>query len=56
MIASAAFFHLSLGEHHGMDLDVQPGLSLPLESEIVITKTKSYALGIDLGARRPSLL
>ncbi|GHO84502.1 tRNA (adenosine(37)-N6)-threonylcarbamoyltransferase complex transferase subunit TsaD [Dictyobacter formicarum] len=29
MIASAAFFHLSLGEHHGMDLDVQPGLSLP---------------------------
>ncbi|BCL80183.1 tRNA N6-adenosine threonylcarbamoyltransferase [Ktedonobacteria bacterium brp13] len=29
MIASAAFFHLSLGEHHGYDLDVQPGLSLP---------------------------
>ncbi|GCE20471.1 tRNA (adenosine(37)-N6)-threonylcarbamoyltransferase complex transferase subunit TsaD [Dictyobacter kobayashii] len=29
MIASAAFFHLSLGERHGMDLDVQPGLSLP---------------------------
>jgi N6-L-threonylcarbamoyladenine synthase len=29
MIASAAFFHLSLGERHGMDVDVQPGLSLP---------------------------
>ena len=29
MIASAAFFHLSLGEQHGLDLDVQPGLSLP---------------------------
>lgn len=29
MIASAAFFHLSLGERHGLDLDVQPGLSLP---------------------------
>jgi N6-L-threonylcarbamoyladenine synthase len=29
MIASAAFFHLNLGERHGMDLDVQPGLSLP---------------------------
>ncbi|GER89402.1 tRNA N6-adenosine threonylcarbamoyltransferase [Dictyobacter vulcani] len=29
MIASAAFFHLSLGERHGMELDVQPGLSLP---------------------------
>ncbi len=31
MIASAAFFHLSLGEHHGFDLDVQPGLSLPFQ-------------------------
>jgi N6-L-threonylcarbamoyladenine synthase len=29
MIASAAFFHLYRGERHGMDLDVQPGLSLP---------------------------
>ncbi len=29
MIASAAFFHLSLGERHNFDLDVQPGLALP---------------------------
>ncbi|HEX4208554.1 MAG TPA: tRNA (adenosine(37)-N6)-threonylcarbamoyltransferase complex transferase subunit TsaD [Ktedonobacteraceae bacterium] len=29
MIASAAFFHLKRGEHHELDLDVQPGLSLP---------------------------
>jgi N6-L-threonylcarbamoyladenine synthase len=29
MIASAAFFHLYRGERHGVDLDVQPGLSLP---------------------------
>jgi N6-L-threonylcarbamoyladenine synthase len=29
MIAGAAYFHLCLGEHHGLDLDVQPGLSLP---------------------------
>ncbi len=29
MIASAAFFHLQRGERHGIDLDVQPGLSLP---------------------------
>lgn len=29
MIAAAAFFHLSMGEHHQLDLDVQPGLSLP---------------------------
>jgi N6-L-threonylcarbamoyladenine synthase len=29
MIAGAAFFHLNLGERHGMELDVQPGLSLP---------------------------
>lgn len=29
MIASAAFFHLARGEQHGLDLDVQPGLSLP---------------------------
>ena len=31
MIASAAFFHLRLGEQHGLDLDVQPGLSLPFK-------------------------
>jgi N6-L-threonylcarbamoyladenine synthase len=31
MIASAAFFHLCLGEQHGLDLDVQPGLSLPFK-------------------------
>ncbi len=31
MIAGAAFFHLSKGERHGLDLDVQPGLSLPFE-------------------------
>jgi len=29
MIAGAAFFHLCRGERHGLDLDVQPGLSLP---------------------------
>lgn len=29
MIASAAFFHLLRGEQHSLDLDVQPGLSLP---------------------------
>ncbi len=29
MIASAAYFHLCRGEQHGLDLDVQPGLSLP---------------------------
>ncbi len=31
MIAGAAFFHLCRGERHGLDLDVQPGLSLPFE-------------------------
>ncbi len=31
MIAGAAFFHLSRGEHHSLDLDVQPGLSLPFK-------------------------
>ncbi len=31
MIAGAAFFHLSRGERHGLDLDVQPGLSLPFK-------------------------
>ena len=29
MIASAAFFHLLRGEQHSLDLDVEPGLSLP---------------------------
>lgn len=29
MIASAAFFHLSRGERNELDLDVEPGLSLP---------------------------
>jgi N6-L-threonylcarbamoyladenine synthase len=31
MIASAAFFHLSRGEQHSLDIDVQPGLSLPFK-------------------------
>jgi N6-L-threonylcarbamoyladenine synthase len=31
MIASAAFFHTNRGEQHGLDLDVQPGLSLPFK-------------------------
>ena len=31
MIAGAAFFHLCKGERHALDLDVQPGLSLPFE-------------------------
>ncbi|MBV9712581.1 MAG: tRNA (adenosine(37)-N6)-threonylcarbamoyltransferase complex transferase subunit TsaD [Ktedonobacteraceae bacterium] len=31
MIASAAFFHLCRGEQHGLDLDVDPGLSLPFK-------------------------
>jgi N6-L-threonylcarbamoyladenine synthase len=29
MIGGAAFFHLLRGERHGLDLDVDPGLSLP---------------------------
>ena len=33
MIASAAFFHLNRGELHGLDLDVQPGLSLPFSKK-----------------------
>lgn len=33
MIASAAFFHLSRGEHHTFDLDVVPGLSLPFSKK-----------------------
>jgi len=32
MIASAGFFHLSLGERHGFDLDVEPGLNLPFRT------------------------
>jgi tRNA N6-adenosine threonylcarbamoyltransferase len=32
MIAAAAFFHLRLGEAHGFDLDVFPGLQLPFAS------------------------
>ncbi len=31
MIAGAAFFHLCKGEQHDLDLDVQPGLSLPFK-------------------------
>jgi N6-L-threonylcarbamoyladenine synthase len=31
MIAGAAFFHLAHGERHGLDLDVEPGLSLPFK-------------------------
>lgn len=31
MIASAAFFHLCQGETNRLDLDVQPGLSLPFQ-------------------------
>jgi N6-L-threonylcarbamoyladenine synthase len=33
MIASAAFFHLLRGEQHGLDLDVDPGLSLPFRQK-----------------------
>ncbi|HEX9057641.1 MAG TPA: tRNA (adenosine(37)-N6)-threonylcarbamoyltransferase complex transferase subunit TsaD [Ktedonobacterales bacterium] len=32
MIAAAAYFHLRLGEAHGFDLDVAPGLQLPFAS------------------------
>ncbi|QBD82121.1 tRNA (adenosine(37)-N6)-threonylcarbamoyltransferase complex transferase subunit TsaD [Ktedonosporobacter rubrisoli] len=38
MIAGAAFFHLCRDERHGLDLDVQPGLSLPF-----VKREKSYA-------------
>ncbi len=31
MIAGAAFFHLAHGERHGLNLDVDPGLSLPFK-------------------------
>ncbi|HEX6479623.1 MAG TPA: tRNA (adenosine(37)-N6)-threonylcarbamoyltransferase complex transferase subunit TsaD [Ktedonobacteraceae bacterium] len=34
MISSAAFFHLLRGEQHGLDLDVQPGLSLPFSKRM----------------------
>jgi N6-L-threonylcarbamoyladenine synthase len=33
MIASAAFFHLLRGEQHELDLDVEPGLSLPFSKK-----------------------
>lgn len=33
MIAGAAFFHLCRNERHGLDLDVQPGLSLPFSKK-----------------------
>jgi N6-L-threonylcarbamoyladenine synthase len=33
MIASAAFFHLIHGEQHSLNLDVQPGLSLPFRQK-----------------------
>ena len=32
MIAGAAFFHLQQGEQNSLDLDVQPGLSLPFKT------------------------
>lgn len=34
MIASAAFFHLIHGERHALNLDVQPGLSLPFKQKV----------------------
>ena len=33
MIASAAYFHLRRGERSGLDLDVEPGLSLPFTTK-----------------------
>ncbi|HLH60400.1 MAG TPA: tRNA (adenosine(37)-N6)-threonylcarbamoyltransferase complex transferase subunit TsaD [Ktedonobacteraceae bacterium] len=33
MIGSAAFFHLLRGEQHSLDLDVDPGLSLPFSKK-----------------------
>lgn len=33
MIAGAAFFHLCRGEQNGLDLDVNPGLSLPFSKK-----------------------
>jgi len=32
MIAATAYFHLRLGERHGYDLDVRPGLQLAFAS------------------------
>src|SRR5579883_722851 len=32
MIAAAGYFHLRLGERHGLDLDVKPNLQLPFAS------------------------
>ncbi|HEU5198247.1 MAG TPA: tRNA (adenosine(37)-N6)-threonylcarbamoyltransferase complex transferase subunit TsaD, partial [Ktedonobacterales bacterium] len=32
MIAATGYFHLRLGERHGLDLDVKPGLQLPFAS------------------------
>jgi N6-L-threonylcarbamoyladenine synthase len=32
MIGAAGYFHLRLGERHGLDLDVKPGLQLPFAS------------------------
>ncbi|HST88224.1 MAG TPA: tRNA (adenosine(37)-N6)-threonylcarbamoyltransferase complex transferase subunit TsaD, partial [Ktedonobacterales bacterium] len=37
MIAAAAYFHLRLGERHGYDLDVRPGLQLPFASRATAT-------------------
>lgn len=34
MIGSAAFFHLLRGDRHGLDLDVDPGLSLPFAATL----------------------
>ena len=33
MIASAGYFHLRLGERHGLDIDVRPNLQLPFVSQ-----------------------
>ncbi len=32
MIAAAGYFHLRLGERHGLDIDVKPNLQLPFAS------------------------
>ena len=42
MIAGAAFFHLLRGEQHSLDLDVEPGLSLPfVEGRLLAPKSRS---------------
>src|SRR5439155_4224903 len=48
------FFHLLKGEQHGLDLDVEPGLSLPFSKKrgYHMAKQKVYALGIDLGGTK----